>query len=74
MNPVDRNFKANRILMVTSLHVLEVLCFIKKYKKTLKPNFVIHEHNTRSKYDLRTPFSNTSLFQKSVINMGVKVV
>ena len=36
-------------------------------------NFVIHEHNTRSKYDLHTEFCNTSLFQKSVINMGIRL-
>jgi hypothetical protein len=66
-----QTFKENRILTVTSLWVLEVVCFIKKYKGNLKHNFAIHEHNTRSKYDLHTQFCNTSLFQKSVINMGV---
>jgi hypothetical protein len=44
-----QKFKGNRILTVTSLYVLEVLCFIKKYKGSLKQNFVMHEHNTRSK-------------------------
>jgi len=29
-------FKENRILTVTSMYVLEVLCFIKKYKGDLK--------------------------------------
>jgi hypothetical protein len=68
-----QKFKENRILTVTSLYVVEVLCFIKRYKGTLKHNFVIHECNTRSKYDLHTQFCNTSLFQKSVINVGVKL-
>jgi len=58
---------------VTSLYILEVLCFVKKYKGNLRQNFVIHEHNTRSKYDLHAQFCNTSLFQKSVLNMGVKL-
>jgi len=58
---------------VTSLYVLEVLCFLKKYKRDLKQNFVINEHNTRSKYDLHTQFCDTSLFQKSVLNVGVKL-
>jgi len=62
-----------RLVTVTSLHVLEVLCFIKKYKGSLKQNYMIHEHNTSSKYDLHTEFCNTSSYQKSVINMG-KVV
>jgi len=39
----------------------------------LKQNFLIHEHNTRSKYDLHTEFCNTSLFQKSVVNMGIRL-
>jgi len=54
--------------MAISLHVLEVLCFTEKYKGNLKQNFVIHEHNTRSKYNLYTQFSNTILFQKSVLS------
>jgi hypothetical protein len=65
-----QTFKENRILMVTSLYVLEVMCFVKKYKGNLKHNFAIHEHNTRIKYDLHTQICNTALFQKSVINMG----
>ena len=34
---------------------------------------MIHEHNTRSKYNLHTQFCNITLFQKSVLNMGVKL-
>jgi hypothetical protein len=68
-----QTFKENKILMVTSLYVLEVMCFVKKYKGNLKHNFAIHEHNTRSKYDLHTQIYNTSLFQKGVINIGVKL-
>jgi hypothetical protein len=68
-----QTFKENRILMVTSLFVLEILCFVKKYKGNWKHNFSIHKHNTRSKYDLHTQICNTSLLQKSVINMAVKL-
>jgi hypothetical protein len=68
-----QKFKENRILIVTSLYVLEVVCFIKKYKGNSEHNFAIHEHNTRGKYDLHTQFCNTPLFQKSVINMGIKL-
>ena len=59
--------------MVTLLYVSEVLCFIQKYKGNLKHNFVIHEYNMRSKYNLHTQFCNTTLFQKSVLNMGFKL-
>jgi hypothetical protein len=68
-----QTFKENRILTVTSLYVLEVVCFIKKYKGAMKHNFAIHEHNTKSKYDQHTLICNTSLFQKHVMNMGVKM-
>ena len=60
-----QKFKENRILTVTSIYVLEVLCYIKKYKDDLKHNCEIHEYNTRSKYDLHTQSSNTSLLQNS---------
>jgi hypothetical protein len=41
-----QKFKENRIFIVTSVYVLEVLCFIKKCKGHLKQNSDIHEHNT----------------------------
>jgi len=59
-----QKFEDNRILTVTSMYILEVLCFIKKYKGDLKQNCEIHEHNTRSKFDLHTQSRNTSLLQK----------
>jgi len=58
---------------VTSLYFLQVLCYVKKYKESLKQNLVIHEHNMTSKYDLHTQFCNTTLFQKSVLNAGDKL-
>jgi hypothetical protein len=59
--------------MMTSLYVLEVMCFVKKYEGNFEHNFSIHEHNTRSKYDLHTQICNTFLLYKSVINMGFKL-
>jgi hypothetical protein len=68
-----QKFKENRILTVTSMYVLDVLCFIKKYKGDLKQNSEIHEHNTSSKYDLHTQSRNASLFKRSVLHMGVRL-
>jgi hypothetical protein len=65
--------KDYRILTVTSLYILEVLCYIKKYKGDLKQNLVIHGHNTKRKLDLHTYFCNTVIFQKSLVNMGIKL-
>jgi len=56
------------------MYILEVLCFIKKYKGDLKQNCEIHEHNTRSKYDLHTHNLAIQLyFKKSVLHMGVRL-
>jgi len=68
-----QKFKENRILTVTSIYVLEDLCYIKKYKGDLTHNYEIHEYNTRSKYDLHTQSHNTSLLQNSVLHMGVRL-
>ena len=68
-----QKFKENRIVTVTSIYVLEVLCYIKKYNGDLKHNCKIHEYNTWSKYDLRTQSRNTSLLQNSVLHMGVRL-
>jgi len=45
----------------------------KAYKGNLKQNFVKYEHNTRSKYNLRTGFCNATVFQKSMLNMSVRL-
>jgi hypothetical protein len=39
----------------------------------MKQNREVHDHNTRKRYDLHTHHCNTALYQKSVINMGVKM-
>ena len=54
------------------MYILEVLCFTKKYKGNLKKNCDIHEHNTRSKYDIHIKPHNTSLLQKRVLHMGAR--
>jgi len=68
---------------VTSIYILEVLCYIKKYKGNLKHNCEIHEYNIyeykydmnihECKYDLHTQSRNTSLLQNSVLHMGVRL-
>jgi hypothetical protein len=39
----------------------------------MKHNSEIHGHNTRRKQDLHKQQCNTALYQKSVINMGIKL-
>ena len=67
-----RKFKELGILTVTSLYVLEVLCYMKKYSGSISENSVIHDHNTRKKTDFHIQSCRTS-FQKSVINTGIKL-
>jgi len=66
-------FKELRILTVISLYVLEVLCYTKKHGGSIMQNSVIHEHNTRRKNDLHVQPCRISSFQKSVINIGIKL-
>jgi hypothetical protein len=66
-------FKENRILTVTAMYVLEVLCYIKKEKGDLQHNCGFYKYNTRSKYDLHIQFCNSSLLQNSVLHMGVRL-
>ena len=68
-----QKFKENWILTETSVYILEVLCYIKKYKGDLKHNCEIHEYKTRSKYDLHTQSCNTFLLQNSVLHVGVRL-
>jgi hypothetical protein len=66
-------FKTSKILTVTSLYILEVLCFIKKHMVNLKTNSQVHDYNTRGKNNYHILGCNTSQYQKSVINMGIKL-
>jgi hypothetical protein len=69
-----QKFKENGILTVTSIYILEVLCYIKKHRDDLKKNCEIHDHNTRSKYDLHTQSHNTSQLQKKCAAYGCQIV
>jgi hypothetical protein len=64
--------KELKILTVTSLYVLEALCFCQKYKLYSIRNFDLYEYNTRRRKDLHVLNCNTSTFKRSVINMGIK--
>ena len=61
------------VLTVASLYILEMFCFIKKFKGNLKYNSYIHGYNTRDKIDLHTQNCNTALFRKIVVSIGVNL-
>jgi len=56
--------------MLTSLYILEVLYYIKKYQGNRKQNFGIHGHDIIA---LNTCHCSTILYQGGVINMGFKL-
>jgi hypothetical protein len=50
--------------MVTSLYVLEVLCFLKKYKSAVQKNKQVHDRNTRTNIGLHIKPCYTNLYLK----------
>jgi hypothetical protein len=58
---------------VTSLYILEVLCYIKKHKADLMQNINIHTYNMRKNQDFHVKFCRTTLLKKSVVNMGIEL-
>jgi hypothetical protein len=66
-------FKDYNVLTLPSLYIMEVICFIKKYKVFIAKNMDIHDYNTRRKLNLHTQHCNTVLFKRSVMNMGISL-
>jgi hypothetical protein len=66
-------FKEYISLTLTSIYILGVMCFIKRYEGSMNQNLLIHGHNTRSKLNFHVEFCITVLFQKSVVNVGIKL-
>jgi hypothetical protein len=52
-------------------YIVEVSCYIKRYKGCPKQNLSIHGHNMGSKLNFHVEFCNT-LFQKCVVNLGIR--
>jgi hypothetical protein len=66
-------YKTFKILTVTSLYILEILCFIKEHMVNLKTNSQVHDCNTRGKNNCHILGCNTSQYQKTVTKMGIKL-
>jgi hypothetical protein len=60
------------VLTMTSLCILEELCYINSYKGNLKQNITIHGHNTRSKLNFHVQLCSSFITKKSVVNMEIK--
>jgi hypothetical protein len=66
-------FKDYNILPVACLYILEIKCYIKKYKDSLEQNVQFHNYNMQRKLDLHVQFCNMDLFRRSVVNMGIRL-
>jgi hypothetical protein len=66
-------FRDYKILNVPSLYILETSYFTKKHMTLLKSNEKLYEFNTRGKTNYHKFCCNTSQYQRSVTNMGVKL-
>ena len=63
-------FKELNILTLVSLHIMEVICYIRKDYQFVELNSNMHAHNTRRKMDIHIQSYNTDLYTRSVINIG----
>jgi hypothetical protein len=66
-------FEIHKILTMTSLYILEVLCYIKKSSEFIIYNSQLHNYNTRGKNDFHVAACNTAWCRKSLINLGIKL-
>jgi hypothetical protein len=55
-------FKKCGIRTVTSLYILEVICYIKRHKVDLSQNIKNHKHNTRSNKDYHVRYCRMYFF------------
>jgi hypothetical protein len=49
------------MLTVTCLYILEIVCFIKRYKGSLEQNVQVHNYNTRTKMDLHVQYCSKDI-------------
>jgi hypothetical protein len=67
-------FKVYNILTLFSLYIVEVICFVKKYKNFMAKNLDIHSHNMAKKTkSIYITLQYSFFFKKSVINMGISL-
>ena len=57
-------FKELNILTLASLYILEVICFIRKYRQSVELNSDVDTYNTRRKMDIHIQSYNTEIYKK----------
>lgn len=66
-------FKKYQILTLTSLYVLETVCFVKQNLVEFLNNNFHHHYNTRGQDDLLTPLHSLALYEKSPYYIGIQL-
>jgi len=66
-------FKELNILTLISLHIMEVICYIRKHHQFVDLHLNIQAHNTQRKMNIHIQSYNNDLYKRSVINMGTKL-
>jgi hypothetical protein len=66
-------FKELKTFTVICLFIFETLCFFSKYNIYQVSNSNFHGYDTRRKDDFYIFQYNTSLYKKSVVNMGIRL-
>lgn len=65
-------FKSELILTFYDAYILEVLCYVYKYKHEFS-SISAHGYNTRNDFYLLPPRHTTALFQKNLLFLGCKI-
>ena len=66
-------FKHLKILTLRSQYIFSVVSFIIDNRDDYICNYEVHKRNIRQGSDLHQPSTSLSLYQKSIINMGIKI-
>jgi hypothetical protein len=68
-----KHFKELKILTLKSQYIYSLSLFVINNRHNYETNSVIHNVNTRNKYDLHHPTSQLTVFQKGTYYAGIKV-
>jgi hypothetical protein len=66
-------FKELNILILASLYIVKVTCFMRKYYQYLEQNSQVHQYNTRRKLDIHVKLQKSEIYKKSVTNIGTRL-
>ena len=69
--PCRQIFIDPKILTLTSIYILETLCFVKRKPEIFNENLLNHKYNTRNKNNFKPPAHKTAKYEKSPHYMGV---